>query len=382
MTKLKTKQAVTPKTSAPVRNENLPKSTTKTGYDMVVFCHLRWDFVYQRPQHIISRLSATHKILFVEEPLPFSAEDESEFTLENVTPKITVLKPKVQGIADIGKILKQLNLHHFNIGWFYSPAFAELLPDLKIDTLIYDCMDELSLFKGASESLQRKEQYLMKEADLIFTGGKSLFESKSKFSQNVHCFPSSVDLAHFKKVERNLPVPQDFKNIQHPIVGYVGVIDERIDLQLVDSTAEMLPQFQFVMIGPLAKIEENDLPRRHNIHYLGMKDYKELPNYLKAIDIAMMPFALNDATKYISPTKTLEYMAAGKPIVSTAVKDVVRDYAESINIVETPNEFCNVLQTIVKLDNIDYSARYADILFRTSWDNTVSKMYNLINSIA
>jgi len=299
-----------------------------------------------------------------------------------VSANLTILQPKVASLADIGKILKKLSLQTFEYAWFYSPAFAELLPDLKINTIIYDCMDELSLFKGASESLQKKEQYLIKEADIIFTGGKSLYESKSKISANVHCFPSSVDLPHFKKVERNLPIPEDIRHIPHPIVGYIGVIDERINLELIAATAAMLPQFQFVMIGPLAKIGEDDLPRLQNIHYLGIKEYNELPNYLKAIDIAMMPFALNDATKYISPTKTLEYMAAGKPIISTPVKDVVRDYEDHVHIVETPDNFGTALQSIVKLDNVDYSTRYCEILHKTSWDNTVSQMFSLIKAVA
>src|SRR5690606_15375204 len=217
---------------------------------------------------------------------------------------------------------------------------------------------------------------------IIFTGGKSLYESKSQFSTNVHCFPSSIDLFHFKKVERNLPIPEDIRHIPHPIVGYIGVIDERINLELIAATAAMLPQFQFVMIGPLAKIGEDDLPRLQNIHYLGIKEYNELPNYLKAIDIAMMPFALNDATKYISPTKTLEYMAAGKPIISTPVKDVVRDYEDHVHIVETPDNFGTALQSIVKLDNVDYSTRYCEILHKTSWDNTVSQMFSLIKAVA
>jgi len=381
MTKIKTKPVGALKKLAPI-NDKLQPITKNKGYDMVVFCHLRWNFVYQRPQHIISRLSATQNILFIEEPIPFSPDEEFEYNLEKVSANLTVLQPKVATLGDIGKILKKLKLQSFDYAWFYSPAFAELLPDLKVNTIIYDCMDELSLFKGASESLQKKEQYLIKEAAIIFTGGKSLYESKSKISANVHCFPSSVDLPHFKKVERNLPTPEDIKNIQHPIVGYIGVIDERINLELIAATAAMLPTFQFVMIGPLAKIGEQDLPRMENIHYLGMKDYKELPNYLKAIDIAMMPFALNDATKYISPTKTLEYMAAGKPIISTPVKDVIRDYQDDVDIVETPDNFCTALQAIVKLDNVDYSARYKEILHKTSWDNTVSQMFNLIKTVA
>lgn len=356
----------------------LTTGETKETYEMVVFCHLRWKFVYQRPQHLISRIATSYKTLFIEEPIPFQPDEEFGYNIEKVSPNITVLQPNVNKLEDIGKILTDLQIQDFQIAWFYSPAFASILPDLRVKTIIYDCMDELSLFKGASEALVNQEKYLLKEADLVFTGGKSLYESKAKFSENVHCFPSSVDIAHFKKVEKTLPIPEDIKFYNKIIVGYIGVIDERIDLQLIAETANKMPECEFVMIGPLAKIEEHDLPRANNIHYLGMKKYEELPNYLKAIDIAIMPFALNDATKYISPTKTLEYMAAGKPIISTAIKDVVRDYEDSVNIIENASQFCTALHSIIKMDAPSYSSRYSSILQKTSWDSTAKNMVNLI----
>lgn len=346
-----------------------------SGYTMVVFSHLRWGFVYQRPQHIISRMARRYKILFVEEPIGFTEDEENEFDLEIVQDNLHVLKPKVRDISSIGELLKPLlKDNRLEIGWFYSAAFSPLLSHFKFETVVYDCMDELSLFKGAPSQLITQEKFLLSEAHLVFTGGKSLYESKSKLHEKVFCFPSSVDRKHFEKALTNLEVPEDIKSIKKPIVGYFGVIDERIDLKLLQETARLLPAVGFVMIGPLAKISEEDLPRETNIHYLGMKSYSDLPKYLKAFDMAMMPFAINDATKYISPTKTLEYMAAAKPIISTGIKDVVRDYNHCISIIKTPEEFAGKIEQLWRVHQEDYSKEYNSILENTSWDTTVEKM--------
>ena len=357
------------------------KSTPKY-YDMVVLCHLRWQFVYQRPQHIISRLSSTMKILFIEEPLPQHTDKSGNLIVVNEM--LHVLQPNVKNIESIAEILPEfIKNKTVPVGWFYSASFSPLLEQLNFETIVYDCMDELSLFKGAPEQLINQEKYLMAHADVIFTGGKSLYESKKQFHDNVHCFPSSVDQPHFAQALNGILIPDDVVNLQSPIVGYYGLIDERIDLELLHQAAIKLPNVSFVMIGPLAKIEESDLPKEPNIHYLGMKSYDELPHYLKAFDIAMMPFALNDATKYISPTKTLEYMAAGKPIISTKIKDVVRDYSRSVTLIETADEFCEAITFLFdKNDRQSLELEYFKILKKTSWDATANKMKSIIKSFA
>ena len=373
-----------PTTSTKTTNLNAGSQAANTGrekYDMVVFCHLRWDFVYQRPQHIISRMAKDQKILLIEEP--WHREHEPESRLTRVSDNLHVLQPNVRHIEEIETILEQYIGKNVATGWFYSASFVPLLNYFEFDTIVYDCMDELALFKGAPEKLIEQEQYLMANADVVFTGGKSLYESKAQYHDNVHCFPSSVDEEHFAKAQNGIALPQDIVNVPGPIVGYFGVIDERLNLGLVNDVALLRPEVNFVMIGPLAKIGEHDLPRQNNIHYLGMKDYKELPGYLKAFSVAMMPFALNDATKYISPTKTLEYMAAGKPIVSTAIKDVVRDYTGSVEIIESADEFATTIDKLIT-GNLDVvmQAEYARILKNTSWDATVEKMKILIKSTA
>ncbi|MEL1244990.1 glycosyltransferase [Flavobacterium sp. DGU11] len=346
------------------------------SYDIVVFCHLRWDFVYQRPQHIISRLAHDNKILLIEEPWHREGEGSR---MQKISDNLHILQPNAHSIEEIATILPQYIGKTIATGWFYSAAFVPLLSYFDFGTTVYDCMDELSLFKGAPERLIEQEKYLVSNADIVFTGGKSLYESKAQLHGNVHCFPSSVDQAHFEKALNGIALPGDISSIPSPVVGYFGVIDERIDLELLRATALLKPDVSFVMIGPLAKIGEHDLPRLGNIYYLGMKDYKELPGYLKAFSIAMMPFALNDATKYISPTKTLEYMAAGKPIISTAIKDVVRDYSDVVKIVATPEEFSIYIdQAITNSPDSIMKYDYNEILRNTSWDSTVSKMKQLL----
>jgi glycosyltransferase involved in cell wall biosynthesis len=375
-------QPTSTQTAVPKGGTSMAAGNEKNEYDMVVFCHLRWDFVYQRPQHIISRMARNMKILMVEEP--WHRPEEKESRLVKVNDNLHVLQPNVHTIEEIESILPQyISSKNVNTGWFYSASFVPLLSAFEFSTIVYDCMDELSLFKGAPEKLIEQEKYLVAHADVVFTGGKSLYESKSRLHANAHCFPSSVDQEHFEKALNGVAIPQDIANIPGPIVGYFGVIDERLDLNLLNEIAQQKPDISFVMIGPLAKIGEHELPRQKNIHYLGMKDYKELPGYLKAFSIAMMPFALNDATKYISPTKTLEYMAAGKPIISTAITDVVRDYKDCVKIINSAAEFAHAIDDILTdAPDVFMKYEYTEILKNTSWDSTVEKMKTLIKTKA
>ncbi|WP_293896312.1 glycosyltransferase [Flavobacterium sp.] len=374
-----------------LRNKNTSKAKFNSSqqspqeYDMVVFCHLRWEFVYQRPQHLISRMAQTKKVLFIEEPLNYNNDESGSLgNLITINENLHILQPKVKDIEAIARIIPRfIKSKSIGVGWFYSPAFSPLLNAFNFDTVVYDCMDELSLFKGAPSFIIQAEKYLMANADIVFTGGKSLYESKKELHYNVHCFPSSVDTQHFSQDVNAMDIPADIANIKKPIVGYFGVIDERIDVQLLQNIALARPDVSFVMIGPLAKIEDKDLPKETNIYYLGMKKYSELPLYLKAFDIAMMPFALNDATKYISPTKTLEYMAAGKPIISTRIKDVERDYKSCVHLVETSAQFSDAITAISGVENnLMLQCQYTDILRQTSWDATVEKMSKILKDFA
>lgn len=350
--------------------------------DIVVFSHLRWEFVFQRPQHIMTRLAKKTRILFVEEPIAHDAKDLGKANVFSPWKNVTVIQPKIDSLNQIDlltqiidKTLQKLAFHEY-MTWFYSPTYVDLLSKFKSLLVIYDCMDELSAFRGAPKELVDNEKKLLKYADIVFTGGKSLYESKVKKTANIHCFPSSVDQKHFSQ-ENVKKFPKDIAKLKRPLAGYYGVIDERIHLQLLQEIATLLPEINFVMIGPVVKIDQKSLPTNKNIVYLGQKNYQDLPAYLHAFDVAMMPFALNDATQFISPTKTLEFMAAGKPIVSTPITDVVRDYDHVIEIAKTAEEFAWGIKKLLYEPVQKKAARFAkqkEIMLSTSWDKTVQQM--------
>ena len=295
--------------------------------DMLCFSHLRWGFVFQRPQHLMSRFAKERRVYFIEEP---EDGDVASATLNVTTcPRtgVRVVKPQFPKSVSagnrnqllrevVGELLDREYIRRY-ISWFYTPMALEFADELSPEVTIYDCMDELSLFRGAPARLCEMEQELFRRADLVFTGGTSLFEAKRDRHSRVYAFPSGVDVAHFLKARAVRNAFQEHNRIPKPRLGYAGVVDERMDLELIDGIAKARPDWQIVMLGPVVKIDPASLPRRDNVHWLGMKDYADLPRYFGGWDVGMLPFAMNDATRFISPTKTPEYLAAGLPVVST-----------------------------------------------------------------
>lgn len=358
-------------------------SGKSTMPDLVVFSHLRWEFVLQRPQHILNRFAQQNKVLFIEEPIELNGQYGSVHNIQ-VSPNITVIQPRIswadwEALQKIIDKFTQKTKMEKPILWFYSPAFVEMIDRIDHSVVVFDCMDELSAFKGASKELLHQEKILLDKADVVFTGGKSLYDAKKDRHSFIHCFPSSVDRKHFEKAIESSQqfYPKDLLEIPKPIAGFYGVIDERIDLKLLDNVAKLMPAVSFVMIGPVVKINPKTLPVRDNIHYLGPKKYHELPDYLQHFTVAMMPFALNESTRFISPTKTLEFMAALKPIVSTPIYDVVRDYQKEVAIASSAEEFTQQIQQAVNETPAKKANRIAlqqAVIRRTSWSNTVAEM--------
>ncbi|MGJ7543339.1 FAD-dependent oxidoreductase [Variovorax sp. LT1R16] len=382
------------KTSFPGHPSPL-SSTHPSGSPMtntlIVFSHLRWDFVYQRPQQLLSRLAQHFHVVFVEEPVPGAAHA----ALEKLSPcdGVTVLRPHLAGTAtgfhdDHIPQLQMLLAGYLEESatadywlWFYTPMAMPLAAGLSPVGVVYDCMDELSAFRHAPRQLLQRESALFHMADLVFTGGQSLYESKRERHADTHCFPSSVDAAHFSQpsmADSDHPAQAD---IGRPRLGYCGVIDERVDLSLLAAMADAHPEWQIVAVGPVVKIDAAALPRRDNIHWLGQRSYQELPELIAGWDVCLMPFALNEATRYISPTKTLEYMAAGKPIVSTPIRDVVGPYAGLVGIAEDVGAFVQACEEMLALDEAGRARQAAArkaILQATSWDRTAEQMAGLM----
>ena len=360
--------------------------------DLVCLSHLRWDFVYQRPQHLLSRFARQRRVFFVEEPmfddgairLDVSRRDDGVYVVIPRLPYELNSEESLNVVQQemINRLFVEHNIDE-HVLWYYTPMAISWTRHLQPRAVIYVCMDELSAFKGAPPSLKERETELFRRADLVFTGGHSLYEAKRDQHPNVFAFPSSIDAPHFAQARCISEEPADQANIPHPRLGFFGVIDERMDIALLDGIAEARPDWQLVIIGPVVKIDPAQLPRRDNIHYLGGKSYKELPAYLAGWDVALLPFALNESTRFISPTKTPEYLAAGRPVVSTSIRDVVRPYGESglVHIADTVAEFVAAAERALVQDAAERLGRVDAFLAQTSWDRTWGRMNELIDDV-
>lgn len=356
--------------------------------DIICFCHLRWNFVYQRPQHLLSRFAKENRVFFFEEPIYDASSPHYTLTADETSKTLVVTPHLPEGIDTITAQRELLDnliaAESINpgIAWYYSPMSLAFSNHLSPGLIVYDCMDELSAFRFAPTALKQYESMLFDKADIVFTGGHHLYEAKQYLHENIHPFPSSIDKAHFAQARQSLPEPADQADIPHPRIGFYGVVDERFNISLLKEVALLHPAWHFVVVGPVVKIDPATLPVADNIHYIGGRSYNELPFYLSGWDVAMMPFALNESTKYISPTKTPEFLAGGKPVVSTSIRDVVIPYGRDglVEIADTVKEFSEAIQLLLHAkDNKEWLEKTDQFLANISWDKTFSEMLGLIN---
>jgi UDP-galactopyranose mutase len=366
-----------------VPEKNGHSFSNPSDFDVICFSHLRWDFVYQRPQHLLSRFSKDNRVFFFEEPI---FGDTNQFGVTVKSERIFVVVPcikhgtpgdQIPGILH-AFLISLIKSHHIKnyLFWYYDPMAVAFTGDFNPLAIVYDCMDELSLFKGANPALVENEKKLFNAADVVFTGGNSLYEFKKHWHSNIYAFPSSIDKEHFSSGSPDQD-PEDQKHIPHPRAGFFGVIDERMDIPLLKGLAQQMTDTHFIIIGPVVKIDPSDLPVAENIHYLGSKPYADLPNYLASWDIAFMPFALNDSTRFISPTKTPEFLAAGIPVVSSPINDVVHPYGEEglVFIANGVDEFqAAIRKAYQSKNNPIWRAKVDQMLQLNSWNLTWNKM--------
>ena len=365
--------------------------------DLVCLSHLRWDFVYQRPQHLMSRFARGRRVFFVEEPIlgdhpePRMEVSERQGGIRLAVPHMPHgLSPEQSETVQRDLLRDLLDEHEVAdfVLWYYTPMALPHAEGLEPLAVVYDCMDELTLFRGAPRELVDREAKLLDAADLVFTGGQSLYESKRERHPRVFPFPSSIEADHFGKARslreaRDEPAGQ--AALPRPRLGYFGVIDERLDLDLLAAVAEARPDWQIVMVGPVVKIDPATLPRRSNLHYPGMKSYEELPAWLAGWDVALMPFALNESTRFISPTKTPEYLAGGRPVVSTPIRDVVKPYGERklveiADISRGHEEFVAAVERALAGYGEEWLAQVDEFLSHGSWGRTWQQMSDLIDA--
>jgi UDP-galactopyranose mutase len=363
--------------------------------NLLVFSHLRWNFVYQRPQHLLSRLSQFYKVWYVEEPVESPSNSFISYTV--VADNVTVCQPRLitkgsgfhdNHIPQLQNLIQPLVSEKFcseeYLIWFYTPMALPLMQNLQPRAVIYDCMDELTAFLNAPKQLSQRESALLKRADVVFTGGISLYRSKSTKHPYVRCFPSSVEADHFAQARQSQEQHPAQRHLPHPRLGFFGVIDERIDFKLIEALADADPHWTIILVGPIVKISEQDLVRRSNIVYLGQREYRELPGLVAGWDVCLLPFALNEATRFISPTKTLEYMATGKPIVSTAIADVVELHGDIVAIAGDTAQFIAACRTFLNETPSRRKHRAEASAARvatTSWNSTVEQMQNIMDSL-
>lgn len=358
--------------------------------DLLVFSHLRWNLVFQRPQHLMSRFANFRRVYFIEDPV-ISRISIEKLELAETPEGVTVVTPRIpetmnQAEQDnvmalfINQLISEEGIEEYS-AWYYTPMALNWTRHLRPDFIIYDCMTELSKFKGNPEDIVERETELLSRASLVFTGGQSLFEAKKHLHHNIYPFPGGIDFDHFKKARDIDHDPIDQKDIPHPRLGYTGVIDERIDTKLLKELSALKPDWQFVFVGPITKVDPTSLPQAANIHYLGMKNYSTLPNYLAGWDCALMPLAKNDATRFVNTTKVPEYLAAGCPVVSTSIRDVVEPYGtrQMVAIADDPRDFIIQTEQTMKKNknNSAWQKKVDHFLSQMSWDETWKKMSEL-----
>jgi len=383
--------------TAPAADQADSNTLTYSLPDLVCFAHLHWDFVWQRPQHLLTRFAQHGRVFYVEDAF-FHADDLVEPHMEvkerqnGVKVLVVHLPHRLRGdeaAADqaqfgvLSRFFAENGLEKYAF-WYYTPMALGKSRLFTPVLTVYDCMDELAQFKFAPPELRQREQELFKKADLVFTGGQRIYESKREQHADAHSFPSSIDKQHFGQARNpQLAEPADQAGIAHPRIGFFGVVDERLDIDLLGQLATNHPEWQFVIIGPVVKIDPASLPHNANIHYLGGKNYQELPAYLRGWDVATLLFARNESTEFISPTKTPEYLAAGRPVVSTSIRDVVRPYGDLnlVQIADDPQEFGNAItRALEQGQDADWRTRTDSYLATISWDLTWQNMVQLMQS--
>jgi glycosyltransferase involved in cell wall biosynthesis len=374
-------------------NKHLPEKTD-LNYPIIVHCHLRWDGVWQRPQQFLSRLSQRHRILFVEGPeLRESAEPPSYKLLPvEAYPNVTVMQTSFPAArfsdgqwidSERLRLLKEVvngplaGKFERPVQWFYDPmAGPAHIGKMNERAVVYDCMDELSQFKFAPPEIVSRERTLLAKADVVFAGGRRMCESKSRFNSNCHFYGCGVDVKHFSQARSShTAVPNDVQFGEGKFVlGYFGVVDERLDYELIGKLAQSNPNWHVAMIGPTCKVDPAQFPQYSNLHWLGRREYAQLPTYTKGFDVCLMPFAMNEATEFINPTKALEYMATGRPIVSTPVPDVVSNFGKVVKIASTHEQFIEICRNETLQPDESAIARGIQMAEENQWDTLVQKL--------
>lgn len=362
---------------------------------LVAFSHLRWGLVWQRPQHLLSRFSREMPVLFVEEPEFAPTSGDVRLRCDRGVTVVTPLLPKTLQSPGFGQAVNRAIARLISpllpddddlIVWYYTPMALGAEPDgRRVSLAVYDAMHDLASFQAAPAGTRAQEARLLARVDLVFTGGPTFYRQRRHLHHAVHCFPSGVEAAHFKVASNGVPAPAHLARQRGPVLGYFGVIDERIDLDLIARVAGLRPGWTIALVGPTAKIEESTIPVRPNIVRCGQQAYEDLPGFLAGFDIALLPFARNAATRAFSPTKTLEYLASDTPVVSTRIDDVVTLYGDVVATVTSAGQLAATAEHILERSAAEergWPARVAKIVAANEWDLIAQRMLHVMDRTA
>ncbi|MBN1916613.1 MAG: glycosyltransferase [Verrucomicrobia bacterium] len=274
--------------------------------------------------------------------------------------------------------IRRLGFERFVL-WFYAPMSQYLAGRLGESAVVYDCTDAWERFEKTPPSTIERDRVLTAQADVLFAGTTKVYETRRERNPNCHLFTCAVDFEHFAEVPSG--TPDDLVGIPHPIVGYTGLIDEaRVDCRLIERLAREHPEWSIVLVGP---VQDDVLLRalRHpNIHFLGLKSYDELPRYVAAFDAAIVPYRVNAATHHINPTKLLEYMAAGKPVVSTALDEIKSFYLNRLAIAESHDEFIHSIERVLSNATVLPVESNRTLAATRSWDSVSNAMLGIVEA--
>lgn len=369
-------------------------NTSQHTPTLLCLAHLHWDHVWQRPQQLMTRLARTFRVIYVDPP-QISAEVATPELREHTREQgVLVLRPLVPAARASDEETAWLAMDALlpellalagpqPILWVFSPLTDPLVAQWRsqMRLLVYDCMDDLASFRGAAAGMRGHEEGLLAKADLVFTGGHAMYEARKGRHPYIFCFPSGVDVEHYRRpidpATLDSSAAAALAAIERPRLGYFGVLDERIDWPLIAAVAEARPAWHWVLIGPTAKVDPATLPQAANLHYLGQQPYAQLPALLQQFDIATMPFALNEATRFISPTKTLEYLAGDKPVISSSIPDVVAGYGSIVALADGAPAWIAAIEQLLAAspaERRERQARAAAVIAASSWDAIAAAM--------
>ncbi len=364
----------------------------------LIYSQVCWWGVWQRPQEVAKGMTEYHRVLYIS---PVQVHEclmrypDWKF-IERIDKGrgITVFSPmifsghyrwglifRINRLLILSELRWLLRKERPVIFFTNSPFVDYLVPRLRTSKVIYDVIDDFTAFDWAPQNASRMERYLLSSADIVFTGTYALYKKKKSFCKDATFIPCGVDFSRFQRPEDTNPEPEpeDIQGLPRPIIGYAGTLSERIDTSILSGLAERLPDASIVLIGPVHRSLGRP-PRAHNIHYLGLKRHEELPAYLHRFDVALLPFRLTKAAMAINPVKTLEYLAAGCVVVSTAIPDVERFYADVVVIASNPEEFVEKVTFVLHTHNEERIKRGIEFARRASWQKMVDDMEQIINA--